>query len=327
MERLYQAARLYYLERQSQAQIAVRLGVSRSRVSRLLQEAWEAGIVEVRIRYPHAGASQAAARELAHRFGLKCCVVAEAPAAGDASLLRRRIGQAAARYLQETLRDGQLVGLSWGTTLYETVNSLGQDVRRSITVVPLLGSVGQADPRYQVNDLAFRFAQAFGGAAMYLHAPAYTDTEKAAVEILRQRQAVQVAELWRALDVALVGIGPSVYHSPVLEVGGFTEEALLELLRQKAAGDVCTHFFDINGRPCSLEAGRRFVGIPLDVLRGLPLVIGVAGGPEKVAAIRTALVHGYVNGLVTDLRTAEALLAEPDGEPMDPAPSTPGGDA
>ena len=38
--------------------------------------------------------------------------------------------------------------------------------------------------------------------------------------------------------------------------------------------------------------------------------IGIAGGAEKLAAIRAALRGGYVNVLITDLDTATALLDE-----------------
>jgi DNA-binding transcriptional regulator LsrR (DeoR family) len=49
---LLAAARLYYLEGQSQADIATRMGTSRSNVSRMLTEAQKQGIVEIRINDP-----------------------------------------------------------------------------------------------------------------------------------------------------------------------------------------------------------------------------------------------------------------------------------
>lgn len=313
LDRLYLAARMYYLERRGQGEIARVLGVSRSRVSRLVREAWELGIVEVRVNRPSAGSCEALAASVAERYGLKCCVVADLPAgaAGRSGTdVRLFIGRAVAQYLREFVKDGQLIGLSWGTTLYEMVSSLVDAPRRQVTIVPLLGSVGQADPRYQVNGLAYRLAQAFGGTALYLHAPAYADTEAAAEAILQQRQVQQVVQLWSELDLALVGIGPPVPHSPVLEMGSFDEATLLELLRQRASGDVCTHFFDIEGRPCALSMSRRFIGISLESLKNLPLVVGVAGGLHKVTSIRLALEGRYVNGLITDRFTARALLAD-----------------
>jgi DNA-binding transcriptional regulator LsrR (DeoR family) len=37
--------------------------------------------------------------------------------------------------------------------------------------------------------------------------------------------------------------------------------------------------------------------------------VGVAGGPRKHSAIRAAVLGGWINVLVTDIETAETLLA------------------
>src|SRR5690349_20542405 len=66
---LLAAARLYYVENRSQAEIAAVLGTSRSNVSRMLTEAQRQGIVEIRIVDP-SGRSQDLERELRTMFGL-----------------------------------------------------------------------------------------------------------------------------------------------------------------------------------------------------------------------------------------------------------------
>jgi hypothetical protein len=45
-------------------------------------------------------------------------------------------------------------------------------------------------------------------------------------------------------------------------------------------------------------------------LRGKPLSIGIAGGAGKVAAIRAALKGKWCNVLVTDEKTASAIVNE-----------------
>lgn len=308
--RLHQAARLYYVERRTQAEVAAHLGLSRSRVSRLLQEAWEEGIVSVTLTYPEPADTKEAARSLQARYGLVYARVASVHGAKEPPAVRRRIGQAAAAALPELLDPGQVVGISWGRTLYEMVQAVDGTNRLASTIVPLLGAVGDADPCYQASFLAFHLARALGGVALSLHAPAYADSPEAAATFLKQPSIARITQLWEVLDVALVGIGPSVYHSPVVQAGDLAGPSLLELLRQKAAGDLCTHFFDGQGRPCPLSARQRFVGIPWEQLRQVPRVIGVAGGPEKVPSLRMAMEHGYIHGLITDLKTAEALLTE-----------------
>ena len=44
-------------------------------------------------------------------------------------------------------------------------------------------------------------------------------------------------------------------------------------------------------------------------LKAIDEVIAVAGGPQKTAAVRSVLVGGYANSLVTDTALARSLLA------------------
>ena len=58
LELLATVADLYYVERCSQAEIANRLGYSRSAVSRMLTEAHEHQLIEIRINHPMQRVSQ-----------------------------------------------------------------------------------------------------------------------------------------------------------------------------------------------------------------------------------------------------------------------------
>ena len=49
---MHAAATLYYLQDATQAEVAVKLGVSRATVSRLLSEARQAGIVRIEVIAP-----------------------------------------------------------------------------------------------------------------------------------------------------------------------------------------------------------------------------------------------------------------------------------
>lgn len=49
--------------------------------------------------------------------------------------------------------------------------------------------------------------------------------------------------------------------------------------------------------------------VTADEARDIPTVIGIAWGKEKVAALHSAILGGYINSLVTDHDTAQLLLA------------------
>ena len=56
---------------------------------------------------------------------------------------------------------------------------------------------------------------------------------------------------------------------------------------------------------------RRVIALAPEDLRPIPTVILASGGPDKVPAIRAALALGIVDTIVTDERSAAAVLGLP----------------
>ena len=81
-------------------------------------------------------------------------------------------------------------------------------------------------------------------------------------------------------------------------------------------GDIALQFFDRAGGKVAHPIHERIVGTSLETIKGIPRVIGVAGGKEKVAVIRAALCGGLINVLVTDDQAASELLDQ-DGTNTD----------
>jgi DNA-binding transcriptional regulator LsrR (DeoR family) len=81
------------------------------------------------------------------------------------------------------------------------------------------------------------------------------------------------------------------------------------MLRERGAvGDVLVHFFDRQGQPVNTPLDDRVIGMSLEQLKRVRRSVGVAGGGRKHEAIRSALLGGLVNVLITDRFTAEALV-------------------
>ncbi|TJX20899.1 MAG: sugar-binding transcriptional regulator, partial [Mesorhizobium sp.] len=69
------------------------------------------------------------------------------------------------------------------------------------------------------------------------------------------------------------------------------------------------HYFDAEGALIAWEGESRMIAMSPAQLRAVPLVIGVAASPEKATAIIGAARSGLINTLVTDTKTAQAILA------------------
>ena len=303
---MMRAARLYYEDYLTQQQIAAELEVSRPTVSRLLTQARREGIVRITIADPLTSHDELAS-ELVRIFGIKKAIVVSGEGL-SAELLRRRIGIACADYLHRTLNEGCQFGIGWGRTLCSVVEALDSREKLSIHVVPLIGGLGQISSSFQVNELARQLASAFGGSWHPFYVPAFVEDPAALDGLLRLPDVQEVIQAWAQIDTALVGIGhfASQHQSSMLFYNYIGKAALQGLEQCRAVGDICGHFFDAQGHQCFEE--RRVIGIPLESLKALREVIGVAGATDKAPAILGALRGGYIDVLVTDSVAAKTVL-------------------
>lgn len=305
---LAEVAYLYYKERRDQKDIAARLGVSRSTVSRMLTAAERQGIVEIRIRggLPHAMDLQ---RQFASALGLRDAVVLDTR--GHTSDISARVGRLGAHYLDACLAEGDLLAVSWGQAVRSVVDAFQPRSRQHVEVVQLLGGTGAVDVDVDGGGLAHRLGALLDARVSLLNAPLVVDREELASELRADRSIKRTLKIAAQADVALVGIGATVPSvSSLLRAGYVDEEGLAALARMGAVGDVCGHHFTIDGELIDLELNRRIIAITAEGLRGIPRVIGVAAGGPKVDAILGAARAGVVDVVVTDDVTARLVLAQ-----------------
>lgn len=314
---LTRVARLYYDRDLTQAEIAAQLDLSQARVSRLLKSARDEGIVRISVNVPR-GTFLKLEEALEDRFGLKEAVVVDSTADDEADL-QRDVGSAAAFYVETTLRQGEVIGISsWSGTLLAMVDAMHPFTRDIDTnVVQILGGLGNPVAEEHATQLARRLARMTRGSATLLPAPGVVGSSEAKRIFLSDPY---VSETFRRMDevtMALVGIG-SLQPSSLLTYSGniFPDDDIERLSELGAVGDVCLRFFDATGKPVISPVDDRVIGMELDQLRQVPRVVGVAGGARKTDAIRAAATGGWINVLVTDRRTAERVLetTAADGE-------------
>jgi DNA-binding transcriptional regulator LsrR (DeoR family) len=198
--------------------------------------------------------------------------------------------------------------------VHSTVRALRPERRLPITVVQMVGAVGEGDPLIDGPDLARLLAGVYGGQYRYLHAPLLVEDAHARDVLLQQARIRETLALARRADVALVGIGaPGTDVYSLLRAGYVDGEAMAALRVQGVAGDICARHYDAQGRELDIDLNHRIVGIELEALHEIDQVLGVAGGAAKAAAILGALRGGHVNVLVTDDAAAGRILRMVDG--------------
>ena len=303
---------LYHKRGLKQSEIGDALDLSQSRVSRLLDSAVAQGIVHTTVRVP-PGLQLELEYALQEAYGLQHAEVFEVPESSDENSLLRDLGQMLAVYLSEQPLDGDVIGFtSWSRTLRETVRSL--DVvqgRPASFVVELLGDVGTPDLQHEAAEVTRQLARITGAQPQFLRVPGVTASAEVRTTLLtHDAHAHRTLALHDQLDDALVGIGTCTIDAPLKPGDSFFTAEQFEYARALGAvGQVNLRFIDIQGNAVISELDDLVIGVTLEQLRRCTRRIAVAGGPTKYDAIRGAIRGGWVNSLVTDVRTAEHLLA------------------
>jgi DNA-binding transcriptional regulator LsrR (DeoR family) len=125
--------------------------------------------------------------------------------------------------------------------------------------------------------------------------------------MLRDRSIRAALEAAAAAEVALVGIGTLDDTAPLIRDGHISRRDRQRLQAQGAVGDMSTRFFNAEGEPVHV-LDDRLIAVEWEQLKAIPLVIAMAAGLEKRAAVLGALRAGCIDVLVTDESTARAVL-------------------
>jgi len=302
---IVKVAKLYHHEHRTQQQIATLLKLSRPKVSRLLSEAKRRRILTVVISEP-TGIHAELEAKLEKVLGFREAVLVSS---GNELENRRAIGSAAAHLLQRILDENDTVGISWGSTLAAVADALLPSPRPGADVVQLIGGLGEPQAESHASDIARKASLAFGGRLFVLPAPGIVaDAQSKRVLEADPQIATTLAKAAKA-TVALVGIGSLVPEPKLLLESGLVTPHDLALLREKGAvGDVALRFFDAAGSEVTSELTDRVIGLDAAGLRGIPTIVAVATGQQKVQPILGALRSGLISVLITDTETAEAVL-------------------
>lgn len=291
------AAWYYYMEDNTQAQIAEVMGISRAKVIRLLEEARAQGIVQFSFR-KNDSQRVSAEQLLIDRFGLKDAFVVPTPL--DSSAINQSIAQGAAHYVSDHLREDGYLNIGYGDTVSRMLGFLAKNREESLNVVSLTGGVSYYLP--SVGTTAY---------SMHLFltpSPLVVSSRQVRDALLDEKSLQDVSTMTEHADMSVVGIGAAVEGATVLRNGILNEGELAVLKMQGAVGDVLNHFMDKDGTLIKTEIEDRVISTDLDKLRQLKNVVGVAGGKDKVTAIKAVLNGGYLNVLITDSDTAAELL-------------------
>ena len=305
------------MEDKTQAEISKMLNISRPTIIKLLKEAKEENIIKIQIAEPrNANIFLKDEITLRNLLGIEDAKIVNVPS-DNPDIVYDRIGSATANYMTSVMKSGFHIGIGWGKTLEcfaEKVKTAGKV--KDIEFVPLLGGLGtNKDIKMFANALCDRIASNFPKSVVqYLYAPMIATDELTANAFLNSKPIRTVLDKALNLNMAVIGIDSDIEHSTTItncldtDPDAFSTKDMEDLKNTNAVGNVCAHFYDIDGNICDISINKRVIATGAENLKHIPTVIAAAGGKYKVESIIGAAKGKLFNVLITDEYTAKAII-------------------
>ena len=305
---LVRVADMYYQQEMLQDEIAKKLNVSRTTISRALTKAKKEGYVKIIIDFPTENVIELE-KELEKKYKLKEVIVVKIEDKKDRDIL---VAKEAAFYITRILKSNMTLGVAWGHTIKKIVDAfdmIGNQVKaKEIQVVPLLGTMIPETAQNQDLRLSYasllssKLAEKINGISYHFAAPMYVKDIATKKMLLEEPQIKMVLQKAKSCQAGIFGIGALVPNSSIAALNN-------RILSQKdGVGEILGRVFDKYGNSVESEFNDKIIGLTLEEAKQIPTRVGVAFGEEKVTAIQTAISTGIINVLITDSLTAESIV-------------------
>jgi DNA-binding transcriptional regulator LsrR (DeoR family) len=303
------AAWMYFVEEMTQNEIAVKLGVGRVTVVRLLAAARERNEVKITIGDRLAECVEAE-RLLESRFGVDEAIVVPLSARGaDAT---GPVAAATGAYVSSLVRPNMRIGVGWGRTLVSALAFMNERTIENLSVVSLLGGIMKAR-KFNPAEFAWRFASLFQADCYLMTAPLVVDSAATRQTLIEHCGLGDIFELAKSLDAIVIGAA-GMGADATAHLSKFISNAeRAAVMKAGAVGDVLFNFFDADGKLVDHPINERVMSVPLDIIAKVPVRVLAAGGASKVQALYGALKLIKPTVLITDEYTARDVLELADG--------------
>ena len=297
-QQMITVAKMYYRDKLPQDEIAKRLNMSRSNISRILSKSLEDGIVEISINDSVTKHPEIAGR-LCQAYHLTDVVIASSHS--DMERTTRNVGERLAAYLVSVLKNGMLVGVTSGRISYYAMRGIHNTRGLHVDCVQLMGGTSNHFTVEDSQSIAVSFSNRFNGNAYILPAPLMVKTKQLKQLFLQEPLCMEVFQKYSDLSIALLEISPlRARLSSELREPWLSYADSLQLGDLAAVSSVCGRYFDLQGMPCNAGINDRVIAMDLDLLENVPITVGTAAGLDMLEPTLSILRSGLINVLVVD---------------------------
>lgn len=303
---LTEMADMYYNQGKTQSEIANYFGTNRFKVAKLLQDARNEQIVEIKINFTNER-NKTIEHELIEKLSLKKAVVVNTQYSPYIDGLKQ-LGQVGAAYLAKQLVPHSVLGITWGKTIQSVISQLPQVPHNPIAALQLTGFMRLSNPSSESRELVRAASISYFGTPYYLNAPLYINNSEIKASLLAEPDIFNTLNKARELSCVITGIG-GMSSLPLIN------PAFRPYLTQKdidstglCSGSIYGYVLNNDGRIADIDLNEKLIAVPIDDILSASHRIAIVYGRHKADITAKVIKNGYINEIITDTETAVTLL-------------------
>lgn len=295
---------MYYSHGRTQREIAERLGVSRTTVIRLLEEARQRNEIKFWIEEAEERCVELGLQLETH-LGLQEAIVI--PAGDSHDEIADAVGLALGKYLSNVISDDMTIGVGWGRTLTASLVSFRSPMRQGVKIMSLLGGSITPIPPNPV-EFCWRLGSTIGADCYMFPSPLIVDCAETKNNLINHCGLSTIFDMAKNLDMALLSVGDIGPEGTSTASRLTSQTDMDELIAAGCIADVLCNFINAAGQDVVHPISDRVMSVDLRELENCKHKILATGGQHRDRAIIAAVKRLDIHTLVTDQSAAEAIL-------------------
>lgn len=296
----------YYSLHMTQEEIANRLNMTRQKVNQIISSLQDQGIVTFHIAgYEEENVELEIILE--QKFGLKQVIIASDYQ--DAKFNQYKVANVAAQYLEEIIKPGDVIGVSWGNMLADVIDNMTYQKRSDCRVIQLVGAQNMGEAALKSDEIAREMANRLDCPCSVLYAPVVVEREETKTMLMQERVIKRSFDDMKSCTIGLFGIGQLSEDATMCRIGYIPKEDIKRLRRDGFTADIGMNPIRLDGSSDNCYMKKRILNADMDCIRSMDEVVAVASGINKAEAILSVLRSGVLNTLIIDETAAKKVIS------------------
>nr|WP_306800971.1 sugar-binding domain-containing protein [Melissococcus plutonius] len=291
----------YYINNQTITDLSEQFNLSRYKILKYLDEAKERNLVTISIHSPFSR-NYDLEKTLRNEFDLEIFILKDNQDLAKSDL---NFWHFAASHVQQLIKEAKIVSLSWGNTIYKTIDQFSPIIRENLTFTQFIGEFGKYHSLAGSMRLVQKAADCYESNYLTLPAPLYIINDSTKLALTLEPVIAKTLETARHSDLLFTGISTPTAIESVAP--WYDLKHLLFKDFDQAVGFLYGRPFDYYGNFLTAKTDKTF-GLSLTDTFNIPNRVGICNSKFKVRSIIGALRGGFFTHLIIDEKIALKIL-------------------